>query len=362
MPNHVETGERDFELGIRPFRYVDLYRPAKLRELLAAFDQEVARADPTLSAELSEARRSPAFPTEPKAAAARSELLIRLGHHVGHFVARLFRVEVELEEQRRRIQAEDVVFRVKRDFLQKRALKRKAAEGEVVSAADLPELDGALDRIGRALLPGYDEVRVEDRDRAAAIVIDELMQLDAAHDDVRAGRTTALPPAAAERDAALRQHLEGLGAGADGIGQLLAACDRWARARKAVEQAKPAQHRAPMFRAPEPMDYGKLVELRRPSRELPELFDGPTETRRLRDGFELTDTRMDAAQRAARGPLLPVLPRARQGLLREGAARQGRHDQGQSARRAARRLPARREDLRDAPPQARRPSASAPWR
>lgn len=293
MAIHAETLTRDFELGIRPFRYADLYQPARLRDLLTAFDEAVAEADPALHAELVEARKSPGFPKEGKAQAVRSELLIRLGRHLGPFVARLFGVEAELEAQRIRIAGEEVVFRVKREFLQKRALKRKSADETPVTAADLPELDDELDRIGRAVIVAYDDVRLADRDRAAALVIDELMALDAAHDDLRAGRSTALPPAVATRDAALRRRLEGLGPGSEGIGQLLAVCDRWARARRAVEHAKPAQHRAALFRSPEPLDYGKLVQLRRPSDQLPELFEGPAETRRTRDGFALTDTRME---------------------------------------------------------------------
>ena len=45
---------------------------------------------------------------------------------------------------------------------------------------------------------------------------------------------------------------------------------------------------------------------------------------RRRDGFTLTDARMNAARGAQRDSLLRALPRARQGLVLEGPARQGR--------------------------------------
>ncbi len=56
----------------------------------------------------------------------------------------------------------------------------------------------------------------------------------------------------------------------------------------------------------------------------PSTSQGPPETRRYRDGFDLTDPRFTPAREPARGPLLHHLPRARQGLLLDRAARQGR--------------------------------------
>jgi len=46
------------------------------------------------------------------------------------------------------------------------------------------------------------------------------------------------------------------------------------------------------FVRPESLDYEQLVQIDRPNSELPETIVGPTEHRRARDGFKLTDARM----------------------------------------------------------------------
>ena len=80
----------------------------------------------------------------------------------------------------------------------------------------------------------------------------------------------------------------------------------------------------------------------------------PSEHRRRRDGFGLTDCRMTPARSARRNALLPSLPRAREGLLFEGLLRR---EDGQlpekPAGRGAPGLSARREDLRNARASAR---------
>jgi NADPH-dependent glutamate synthase beta subunit-like oxidoreductase/NAD(P)H-flavin reductase len=59
------------------------------------------------------------------------------------------------------------------------------------------------------------------------------------------------------------------------------------------DHADPA-HRWPSCHHPKSLDYAHLVELRRPSEQLPELFVGPEHERREREGFDLTDRRADA--------------------------------------------------------------------
>ena len=108
---------------------------------------------------------------------------------------------------------------------------------------------------------------------------------------------------------------------------------------------------------------GTSSTVQRPSAALPEAMVGPDGRLRRRDGFKLTDARMNAARGAQRDPLLRALPRARQGLLLEGPAREGRRRSTvEPARHRAGRLPARREDLRDAHAAQGRATRSARWR
>ena len=283
-----EDAERDFELGLPGFRYSDLYRPERLAALSVAFDGALLAADPALAAEVAVARKSPAWPTDAKAGAVRSELMIRLARHVDAFVARLFGVEAELAAQHAVVAGEAVVFRVKKDFLQRRALKVAAEPG-----ADAAALAREVHRICRAVRPDHDQVAAVDADRATALAIADLLDIEAAHDLVRKGKASALPEAIRELEASVVEAWAPGGNGREVVATLLATCERWARARNVVEHRRPAAARSALFRHPEALDYQQLVKLRRPDAALPTLFDGPLETRRARDGFELTDARYD---------------------------------------------------------------------
>src|SRR5262249_10226172 len=68
----------------------------------------------------------------------------------------------------------------------------------------------------------------------------------------------------------------------------LAAIEGWVVARKAELEGRWLSYHLPRT-TPDPLH---LVHIRRPDATLPELLDGPVETRRPRDGFKLTDRRM----------------------------------------------------------------------
>src|SRR5262249_37248335 len=75
------------------------------------------------------------------------------------------------------------------------------------------------------------------------------------------------------------------------VAPALDAIEAWLQARR---QAHPdAARRWPSLKAPLSIDHHNLVQLRRPDEKLPELFVGPEHERRDRDGFALTDRRMN---------------------------------------------------------------------
>jgi NADPH-dependent glutamate synthase beta subunit-like oxidoreductase/NAD(P)H-flavin reductase len=69
-------------------------------------------------------------------------------------------------------------------------------------------------------------------------------------------------------------------------------CDRWTAARYHQPEGRARSRGWVSFRFAQPVDHERLVELRRPRPDLPELAEGPPEHHRKRDGFVLTDPRM----------------------------------------------------------------------
>jgi len=105
--------------------FEDLYETAGLARLDGAFRDWLRAADENLHAVWSEARSNP----EALTYKAEAELLIAVAPHLDRFVAKLFAIEeewAELVESHHRLAP---LFRVKRKFVQRRAmLKVKADE------------------------------------------------------------------------------------------------------------------------------------------------------------------------------------------------------------------------------------------
>ncbi len=117
--------KQKLELGLPGYSYADLYDPAKLRALFEAWHAELHAADAALGARYDAYRANEGADLGPQAL---SELLVELAPSVSRFVARLFRVEDEWDELRRRTEDELHVFRFKDEFVKRRALKRKPDE------------------------------------------------------------------------------------------------------------------------------------------------------------------------------------------------------------------------------------------
>jgi len=81
----------DLHLGIPGFRFADLHDAARLADLTREFDDFLRAADVALFARYCAHRGGSARLRGPE----ESELLLDLGAHLSHFVARLFGVERE---------------------------------------------------------------------------------------------------------------------------------------------------------------------------------------------------------------------------------------------------------------------------
>ncbi|MSO85376.1 MAG: pyridine nucleotide-disulfide oxidoreductase [Rhodospirillales bacterium] len=119
--------------------FADLYAREGLARLDAAFLADLGGRDADLRARLETARAKPGSLEK----LAESELLLALAPHLESFLARLFGIEPEVAELRGRHGAFDLLWEVKRNFVQRRALK--GAKSEAASATDGTRLGRELE-------------------------------------------------------------------------------------------------------------------------------------------------------------------------------------------------------------------------
>ncbi len=112
----------------------DLHERDGLLRLDATFLDYLGGEDADLQARLSEARSEP----DSLAALAESELIIALAPYLETFVARLFGIDEEIDALRARHDEKSPLFVAKRQFVQRRALKRiRPAEAETLDGVVL---------------------------------------------------------------------------------------------------------------------------------------------------------------------------------------------------------------------------------
>jgi NADPH-dependent glutamate synthase beta subunit-like oxidoreductase/NAD(P)H-flavin reductase len=253
MPTAATSMPQSLTLGISGFTYADLYEPTRLRALFQRWHEELATADPALLSRYDAYRASQGAGLAPEAL---SELLVEVTPHVSRFVVRLFGIEAEWEAQRKSVDDELIVFRFKDEFVKRRAQKRTVTD----ETAARTEGERALARLGviGALC---------DDERAVAVAVCGVLDREAALKK----RPVDDPELVAVRAE-------------------LAALEAWVVVRK-PELGKRWLSYQFAHNVPDSLN---LVQIRRPSAELPEMLDGPPEKRRKRDGFKLTDRRMGA--------------------------------------------------------------------
>jgi len=253
----------NLQLGVPGFKYADLNRVRRLAALDAAFLDTVRAANAELASSVEAYRQRGGDGVE---RLQESELVIGLAPYVGSFVAQLFHIEAEHRALCERLRADQLVFEWKRQFIERRVLKSPPA-ADVVAQMDPVALEFAYREVVDALMP--DAALTADPERELAqTTTSVLAAVDAAGD-------------ASARRAALAQ---------------LAAIEGWVRALAFHPSLAERRQRFTCFHVPHKLDHEELVPRIRPRADLPELFMGPPESRRHRDGFDLTDPRFNTRE------------------------------------------------------------------
>jgi NADPH-dependent glutamate synthase beta subunit-like oxidoreductase/NAD(P)H-flavin reductase len=237
----------NLRLGVPGFRYADLNRVRRLAALDQTFRDELRGADPTLSAEYEAYREVRGEGYDAQRA---SGIIVKVGAHVGPFVARLFHIEAAYDALKRRTLDEGRVFDWKKRVIDKRVL-RPVPSPQESAAWDVPALETAY----RAFV---------------ARRVGESWKSDPERELAEAGLAALTP-------------------------EDLAVVVPWARVLAFHPDVKARSAGWASFKVPETTDYDHLVHVERDP-ELPDRVFGPEATRRRRDGFKLTDTRMNLRQ------------------------------------------------------------------
>ncbi|MBE3072214.1 MAG: FAD-dependent oxidoreductase [Acidobacteria bacterium] len=239
-------------LGLAGFTCADLYRADRLRDLYERFCDDIARRDPAFWAEWDSYRASPDAARKPTEV---SSLLVRMAPYVSRFVVRLFGIETEAAALAGMTREDDELFRFKVDVVRRRALPLlKAGAHTAVSEADHATVGALIAAEGLA-----------DEERAVA----------------RAGCRLL------DREAALRGEESSVDRAA--VAARIEALKLWV----AAHLHDPAYRSWVVFRLPGNLDYANLVPFERSDPALPGALVGPGQRLRMRDGFTLTDRRMN---------------------------------------------------------------------
>lgn len=219
-----------------------LQTPAGLARLDERFRAVLARRDPALAGRLERYReRSTDLP-----ATENSALLLSLAPHLEAFIAGLFGIDGALEASRAQTLEADVVMAFKLTFVQKRVKKHRRPVEATFTALDR-WLDDAVAGLGEP-----------DRERAVATYAMGLLEDETAH--------------------------------AEAVENVTA----WCKLARQTDEGRRAVRGWASFRLPEKVDHADLVPLQRTAADGSVRLQADPSRWRRRDGFSLTDGRLDA--------------------------------------------------------------------
>ncbi|MGH8567644.1 MAG: pyridine nucleotide-disulfide oxidoreductase, partial [Gammaproteobacteria bacterium] len=287
----TDRAEAVLTLGFPGFEYADLFVPKRLQDLLAVFDDYVRPRDPDLLVEFERYRAECGQGMSPEAI---SDLLVRMAPFVGAFVARLFGIGGQRERHIDTIRREmDTVFAFRREVVMKcdarftpddlagwdlRALEVRIAA--LLRCATAPDEEGALAEMGIKLhvlcLASQSEGAWEDQAEA----LRQQLNYTCAGDP----NAVALAPVLAAGTA--RELVSGL----------MELIQRFCYAARHHPGLRARVAGWVSFKEPKKTDFQHLVHSEPDIREGHKVLIAPPARRRRRDGFALTDRRMNERQ------------------------------------------------------------------
>ena len=287
-------------LGIPGFEYGDLHDPARLADLSRAFDDYLHERDAELFKQFSAYHETRG---DGMAAEVVSDILVGVAPHVGSFIARLFKLEAECAAQQAAIRDEiDTVFVYRKEIVAKLKRVFRGADPSSWNKASIVESVELLKQVA------FPETATDDPERALARVATRLLRLnnqlqtkESADKDRYAEdeRELSLLTDRLRGDPGAREHFAECLAKTSSAAiaaELLDIVQRWSFLASTDVLLGMQVKDWLSFKVPEKTDLDNLVEHELKQREGFSTWVGPKHRRRRRDGFSLTDTRMNERQ------------------------------------------------------------------
>lgn len=284
------TFDIDFELGIRGFKYSDLFDAERLRLLAEAFYTEIADKEPVLHEALSKYIASHGTGYEKRV---ESKILTDAAPFLSDFIARMFHISKERTELEKEILQQDPIWKYK-FFVQRRATKN--FKPETIAEQNCSELNRAVTELRNN---AFDYTLIYDDELAFAEISSRL--IDAEDTLTKGEEVSAVVRETAANIQNAYEKLKDKTFGkvysdfvlkTEATGDLLTVkaalgiIEAWS----AAEFYK-KEKRWKAFKTPHALDYQNLVHLIHPDARLPNLMRGRDDDMRRRDGFKLTDDR-----------------------------------------------------------------------
>ncbi|MEI8134478.1 MAG: FAD-dependent oxidoreductase [bacterium] len=251
------------QLGIPGFQYPDLYQPEKLSELHTIFLARIAEKDALLHQRWTKYATSMGEGHTPVEI---SQLLVDLAPHIGAFVAELFGIETSRKSLLDLASREKVIFKFKQDILLRQALKKYPTLESCMAVASTGELVDFYDKTLKTTFA--DNFISNDDELATAMMASALME----YQKIESTELATL--------------------GENPIEKFLAYC----AALHHDEHLHSRVKNWASYIVPKNMNYSHLVEIIHPDELIKEKFIGPEAEYRRRDGFALTDERMNSRE------------------------------------------------------------------
>ena len=272
-------------LNLPSFNYPDLFQADKLAELTDIFYNEVRSQNPVLFERFDAYRKVQGVNYE---VTETSAILVEMAPYLDSFLAKMFGVEDEMKAKKIFAGRERILFKFRRDFFNRRALKKYTREQ--AAAFDSHFLNAQFE----SLKKGFTGIPTGDAELETAAGFSELWEIE------RAGKE----PLADEKKAYLTAYWQRLQneesiagilpqtGGEEALKQFLSAaltvCEQWLVFHYFNGTAGMGDW--VMFKQPRKIDFEHLVEL---DALRPDFNVGLAEHYRRRDGFDLTDERFE---------------------------------------------------------------------
>ena len=287
----TQTSDYDFDLGVADFRYSDLFKTDKLKDLAEEFYNQVKEKNPALYEVLADYIESRGASYESKI---ESKILTDAAPYLSDFIAKLFRVKAAENELQKSILEQSPIWKYK-FFVQRRAIKKFPLEA--VSALNENEIDRAYKELRNKIFS--DVLRYDNELAISEITVklldaEELLAKNLEPDETARETIKKIETAYDKlKDSVFGKVFVGFANEIEDAGALLQirAVLRLLEAYSAIHFFKKDKNWY-SFKVPKTLDYQHLVHVDRPNLDIPEMLDFTENHLRRRDGFKLTDQRI----------------------------------------------------------------------